>query len=270
MLSALERDGVLYFFEEYSVYKGTWLELQLSSSQEIEGKRAFFRKKYGSGHKKDKINPFVQKCAEQGLFDSVFTPEEIETAKKYGSLPEEYDIHHIIPLSLGGTNEESNFCVIHRDIHTVLHQRYFNLMRDSWDTAENPKAYFYTPTDLHFLTMDNLEIFFSQEDCEIIRAEIAKNHEHRAYKAKRRKEIAQQTRTQIRKQRYSKKYACMTPELADRLTRRYRHHKKVLRKQEEIKEAQTRPTRAKTYCDSQKFHISTTKKMRRQDKEIGD
>ena len=270
MLAGRKKEGVLYFYEEYSAYQGAWLELKQSSTQEVEGKRSFFRKRYGSGHKKNKVNPFVQKCAHQGLFDAAFTPEEIENAKKYGILPEEYDIHHIIPLSLGGTNEESNFCVIHRDMHTVLHQRYFNLIRDSWQPNEYPKAYFYTPTDLHFLTMDHLELFFSSEDCSEIRAEIVKNRKYREYKAKRRKEIAQRKKTQMQEQRFSKKYARMTPELADRLTKQYRHHKKVLKKQEEIEHNASRPTRATTYCDSQKYHHSTTKRMRRQDKDITD
>lgn len=48
----------------------------------------------------------------------------IERAKR-GRIPHGFDIHHIIPLSGGGTNHVSNFCLIERSLHKFLNKKCF-------------------------------------------------------------------------------------------------------------------------------------------------
>ena len=48
----------------------------------------------------------------------------IERARR-GRIPHGFDIHHIIPLSGGGTNHVSNFCLIERSLHKFLNKKCF-------------------------------------------------------------------------------------------------------------------------------------------------
>ena len=48
----------------------------------------------------------------------------MERAKR-GRIPHGFDIHHIIPLSGGGTNHVSNFCLIERSLHKFLNKKCF-------------------------------------------------------------------------------------------------------------------------------------------------
>lgn len=53
--------------------------------------------------------------------------QELEEAKK-GFVPKGYDVHHIIPLSLGGTNHISNLVLIPRKLHEKIHQYMFDAL----------------------------------------------------------------------------------------------------------------------------------------------
>lgn len=43
-----------------------------------------------------------------------------------GKLPRGFDIHHIVPLSGGGTNDLSNLCLIEKSLHRFLNRHCFD------------------------------------------------------------------------------------------------------------------------------------------------
>lgn len=65
--------------------------------------------------------------AYEGYFNGVLTPKEIKAAKK-GSLPEDLNVHHKVPLS-GSTdlfiNDFSNLTVIHKNTHEFINKYVF-------------------------------------------------------------------------------------------------------------------------------------------------
>ena len=49
----------------------------------------------------------------------------MERAKR-GKIPHGFDVHHIIPLSGGGTNHVSNLCLIEQSLHKFLNKKCFD------------------------------------------------------------------------------------------------------------------------------------------------
>lgn len=49
----------------------------------------------------------------------------LERAKR-GKIPHGFDVHHIIPLSGGGTNHVSNLCLIERSLHKFINSKCFD------------------------------------------------------------------------------------------------------------------------------------------------
>ena len=71
---------------------------------------------------------FVKWCAYQGLFEGVFTKAEIKHAKKRGTLPQDCNIHHIMPLSgnpYSNVNEFDNLVVLHKSTHMSINKEIF-------------------------------------------------------------------------------------------------------------------------------------------------
>jgi hypothetical protein len=71
---------------------------------------------------------FVKWCAYKGYFDEVFTKQEIELAQRRGKLPEDCDIHHIVPLSgcnYTDANDFTNLAVLHKSTHKHINKTIF-------------------------------------------------------------------------------------------------------------------------------------------------
>ena len=71
---------------------------------------------------------FVKWCAYQGLFKDIFTRQEIDLAKKKGVLPQDCNIHHIIPLSgnpYSNVNDFTNLVVLHKSTHKQINKEVF-------------------------------------------------------------------------------------------------------------------------------------------------
>ena len=262
MISYREYEGKIFFCEVNPTYKGKWVALKMCSMDEIAQKHEAFRKKYGTERKG---NIFVKNCAKAGLFNNDMSKEEIELAITKGILPERFTVHHILPLSLGGNNEESNLCVIHNDLHIALHNKHLTLIRDEWDSQKYPEAYLYIPQNLPFLTMSDLNKFFTPEECESILVETEERHSKNEYHQKRKQEIKKQQKTIKKQNRFSKKIKKLTPQTLALIEKKYRHHKKVLAKQEELHQLELMPKPILTYKDSTKYHTARIKKMRRDD-----
>lgn len=48
----------------------------------------------------------------------------LERARR-GKIPKGFDVHHIVPLSGGGTNHVSNFCLIEQSLHKFINKKCF-------------------------------------------------------------------------------------------------------------------------------------------------
>jgi hypothetical protein len=71
---------------------------------------------------------FVKWCAYEGWFDGVLSKAEIKLAKKKGHLPEDLDVHHMIPLSGAEdpiVNSFANLCVLHKETHKQINKEVF-------------------------------------------------------------------------------------------------------------------------------------------------
>jgi hypothetical protein len=92
-----------------------------TTSKDVKQYRKFF-----DNHTKKN---FIKWCAYKGLLNEHFTPEEINLAKK-GTLPKQYNIHHILPISGAGHNNQtvndfSNLCIISKKLHIYINTNYF-------------------------------------------------------------------------------------------------------------------------------------------------
>lgn len=73
-------------------------------------------------------NNFIKKCARKGLFDDILTPYSLRKARDEGVLPTCLAVHHKIPLSGGGTNDESNFVIMLAEEHYEIHKKYNKML----------------------------------------------------------------------------------------------------------------------------------------------
>lgn len=121
---------------------------------------------------------WVKYLAYQGVFDKKFTPEQINLAKKEGVLPHKgniplYNVHHIIPIEFGGTNEFANLCVIHQKVHRALHDEFWNKIKEIWKETSGEKFVVIRDMD-PFMTDHSLFKLFPPEVCK----KITKNYKN--------------------------------------------------------------------------------------------
>lgn len=69
----------------------------------------------------------ISRWASEGVFDGKLSKEQIRTAVNEGSLPSGLEIHHIIPLTFGGLNNDDNLCVLYHQDHNMVHAFYNSL-----------------------------------------------------------------------------------------------------------------------------------------------
>ena len=74
----------------------------------------------------NRIRPrFLKYICRTGVADELLSLQDLKLLSE-GKLPDDYDIHHFVPISGGGTNKFSNLCLIHKDIHDHLNRKYFD------------------------------------------------------------------------------------------------------------------------------------------------
>ena len=68
----------------------------------------------------------IKMLAYQGAFNDLFTHEQIYKAKKFGYLPDGYEVHHIVPLCCTNTSYDlNNMVVIDKRSHTWIHNNLY-------------------------------------------------------------------------------------------------------------------------------------------------
>lgn len=69
----------------------------------------------------------VRIMAYQGAFDGIFTDDERKSARKFGLLPDNFEVHHIVSLCCKNTSFElSNMVVMDKAAHKWLHRNIYN------------------------------------------------------------------------------------------------------------------------------------------------
>lgn len=204
------------FWETNFTFQGKWQKLQRPSAKKIASKRGFFR---------FERKRFIIKCAQKGVLNHIFTQEQVKQALK-GNLPDNYDVHHILPISFGGKNRPNNLCIIHKMVHNALHQRYWDIIRDNWNTQKNPLAYVFLPTNVNIISDKEASLFFSPTDIFQIKKEYKRRLKISAFHAKKKAALQQKTKNHER--------------VSDQvLQKKYRHNKAVVLKNKKLKTQQT-------------------------------
>ncbi len=70
-------------------------------------------------------NKFVKWLYRKGYLEPYKDKINLGRSKR-GKIPHGFDVHHIIPLSGGGTNHVSNFCLIERSLHKFINKKCFD------------------------------------------------------------------------------------------------------------------------------------------------
>lgn len=78
----------------------------------------------------------VKEMACRGFFDGLMSNKSIRLAKKKGTLPQGYQVHHIVPLKLGGSNDPKNLCIVDSQTHAMLHQFIYQPLMDKLEVGE--------------------------------------------------------------------------------------------------------------------------------------
>lgn len=73
-------------------------------------------------------NKFIRDFAKLGHLYEHFASEVVEDARN-GFSPDNFDLHHIVPIALGGKDVLRNMVLIHKNAHKpFLHERVFDLL----------------------------------------------------------------------------------------------------------------------------------------------
>ncbi len=68
---------------------------------------------------------FLMMLYQKGYLDRIKKLCPLEKIAR-GKVPKNFDIHHIVPLSGGGTNDLHNLCLIERPLHKFINRRCFD------------------------------------------------------------------------------------------------------------------------------------------------
>lgn len=74
---------------------------------------------------RDLNHKFVKWLYRKGFLDKYADLINLERAKR-GKIPHGFDVHHILPISCGGTNHVSNLCLIEKSLHKFINQKCFD------------------------------------------------------------------------------------------------------------------------------------------------
>lgn len=142
--------SVLYDAEEVFVYK-----LKKIAKEDVAEARFIYE---NLNYENDKPVHAVREMADLGYFDGRMSNKAVRVAKKRGVLPEGYQIHHIVPLKLGGSNSVKNLCVVDQETHALLHQLIYQPVIDKMQVGE--EAVLILPPFDRVITKDDRSKFF--------------------------------------------------------------------------------------------------------------
>ena len=110
------------------------------------------------GYENGKPIRVVQQMAEAGYFDGLMSNNAVRNAKKKGCLPEGIQVHHIVPLKLGGSNDIENLCLVDAETHMLMHRLIYQPVLDR--LKEGEEAVLVLPEFKRVIDKDDREDFF--------------------------------------------------------------------------------------------------------------
>lgn len=115
------------------------------------------------------VESFIKLMALNGKLDSILTKKECRIAIKKGILPKKFNVHHYVPLSLGGKNDSSNMCVIEKRLHKWLHAYLLDpIYRDVKLDPSFKKVYLELPVKKDLYCLSDAGLFFSTAELQQI------------------------------------------------------------------------------------------------------
>lgn len=113
----------------------------------------------------DEVIRFVKKTARLGYLDGYLSVDELDVAIHKGELPNRFNVHHYIPLSFGGNNQEDNLCIVDRRMHSFLHAYLLDkIYRDYRLDSSGKVTYLILPKKERVLTIDDAHLFFTDAE----------------------------------------------------------------------------------------------------------
>lgn len=109
-------------------------------------------------YEKEKPVYFAKLMAESGRFEGFLSNKAIKHARKKGGLPEGYEVHHIIPIKLGGSNGFKNLCVVDEETHKLMHKLIYDPIINKLQEGE--RAVLYLPEFPHVIKPEDRPKFF--------------------------------------------------------------------------------------------------------------
>lgn len=134
-------------------------KIQRISADECRKRRQDYERLF---YENDKPTRLVKLLAESGKLNKYFSNNIIKKAKKTGELPNGYQIHHIIPIKLGGTDELNNFSVVDASVHRLMHKLIYQPILDR--LADGEKAFMVLPIFKSVINQDDHETFFLRRE----------------------------------------------------------------------------------------------------------
>lgn len=253
MLAVIEKEGVLFLFipeKEHGEHCDTLCNIQ-TISDEVYAARRF---KY---HEFKLARQFVQHLARAHKLDGFFSQQTIEKAIKDGAIPEGYDVHHILPLNLGGENTFDNLCLIDRKAHKYYHSEILDYV---WSVEQTDKPMRLIVPRFGSVVTWNMakDVLFTAEEIRTI-----EEKEVEAY-LKKKYQTARKQAKGIKKQSVTKKKVRIWDvRVLNALHRRREFSAQSAQREEERKKARQEGKCNTSYKDSSKYHTSEIKGMRR-------
>lgn len=111
-----------------------------------------------NGYENGKPIKVVKKMAEAGFCDGLMSNKAVRVAKKRGCLPEGMQVHHIVPLKLGGSNSVENLCIVDAETHMLMHRLIYQPILDRLEVGQ--EGILILPEFKRVIVKDDREDFF--------------------------------------------------------------------------------------------------------------
>ena len=174
MIRKQETDKAIYYFVGPEGSSTCYLNLGNLANRKASMFFGFFPKVAKNRVKKVVENRnFVRKMVSEGDFADFLTEKEFYRALNEGRLPKRYEVHHYLPISMGGKYDENNLCIIDSQLHDVIHQKILDVIYREihHSSVEDKEVFLVLPEKRNLLlTPDAATLFFSQEELAEIQA----------------------------------------------------------------------------------------------------